>query len=171
MKPFRPDRGRFSNGGFHMRWHAVAFAVLFAGIGLAVAAGDTKEEAVVKDLEALKGTWAVVSADRDGKKLTAEQIKGVTFTIDGTGKALVKKGDQLLFDGTIKIDPTKKPKTVDVTQTSEGENKGKTILSIYQIEGDTLKVCSAEPGKDRPTELSSKPGSGHFLREYKREMK
>ena len=49
------------------------------------------------------------------------------------------------------------------------KTKGKTTLSIYEIEGDTLKICSVEPGKDRPTEFSSKPGSGHFLRVFKRE--
>jgi uncharacterized protein (TIGR03067 family) len=157
-----------------MRIHAVVIAVLFlfAGVGLLVAAGAGSGEAVKKDLEALKGTWMVVSAEKDGKKLTDEQLKGITLTYDGAGKTSVKKGDQLLFEGTIKIDPTKKPKTLDATQTSEGENKGKTFLGIYEIQGDTLKICSAEPAKkDRPAEFSSKPGSGHFLRVYKREKK
>lgn len=154
-----------------MRHYAMVFAVLFVGFGLSVAASDAKEEAVVKDLTALKGTWTVVSATRDGNKLTDEQIKNVRFTIGENGTALVKNGEQILFEGTIKIDPTKTPKTEDATQTSEGENKGKTTLSIYEIEGDTLKICSAEPGKDRPAEFSSKSGSGHFLRVFKREKK
>jgi uncharacterized protein (TIGR03067 family) len=154
-----------------MRWYAQAVAVLFAGVSQPITADDTKEEAVMKDMKALSGMWTVVSAERDGKKLTDEQLKGITLTYDGTGKASVKKGDQLLFDGTIRIDPTKKPKTQDATQTSAGENKGKTTLSIYEVDGDTLKICSAEPGKDRPTEFSAKPGSGHFLREFKREKK
>ena len=154
-----------------MRWHTVVIAILFAGVGMPVAAGDAKEEAVMKDLEALKGTWTVTSAERDGTKLSDEQIKGVTFTFDGAGRAVVKRGDQILFEGTIKLDPTKKPKAEDATQTSEGENKGKTFLSIYEIDGDTLKICTAEPGKDRPAEFSSKPGSGHFLRVFKRETK
>jgi uncharacterized protein (TIGR03067 family) len=153
-----------------MRRFAMVFAFLVAGGGLSVAAGDAKEEAVVKDLTALKGTWRVVSATRDGNKLTDEQIKNIRFTIGEGGQALVKNGEQILFEGTIKIDPTKIPKTEDA-QTSEGENKGKTTLSIYEIEGDTLKICSAEPGKDRPAEFSSKPGSGHFLRVFKREKK
>jgi uncharacterized protein (TIGR03067 family) len=154
-----------------MRWHALAVSVLFSGIIQPIAAGDTKEEATMKDMKALTATWAVVSAERDGKKLTDEQIKGVTFTIDGTGRASVKRGDQFIFDGTIKIDPSKTPKAVDATQTSEGENKGKTTLSIYEVEGDTFKICSAEPGKDRPTEFPTKPGSGHFFREFEREKK
>jgi uncharacterized protein (TIGR03067 family) len=154
-----------------VRRYAMVSAFLVGGVGLLVAAGDAKEEAVMKDLAVLKGKWIVVSAIRDGNKLSDEQVNGVTLTFDVTGRALVKKGNQLLFDGTFKIDPTKKPKTEDATQTSEGENKGKTTLSIYEIEGDTLKICSAEPEKDRPTEFSSMPGSGHFLRVFKREKK
>jgi uncharacterized protein (TIGR03067 family) len=135
---------------FSVRCRAMVFAFLAAGVGLLVAAGDAKEEAVMKDLAALKGTWIVISAIRDGNRLSEEQIKGVRFTIEGNGKALVKDGGEILFEGTLKIDPTKTPKTEDATQNSEGENKGKTTRSIYEIEGDTLKICSAEPGKDRP---------------------
>jgi uncharacterized protein (TIGR03067 family) len=147
----------------------MVFAFLVVGVGLLVAAGDAKEEAVMKDPAALKGTWIVVSATREGNKLSDKQIKNVRFTIEENGQALVKNGEQILFEGTIKIDPTKKPKREDATQTSEGGNKGKTTLSIYEIEGDTLKICSVEPGKDRPTEFSAKPGAGHFLRVFKRE--
>jgi uncharacterized protein (TIGR03067 family) len=136
-----------------------------------IAARDAQEEAINKELAALEGTWKVVSAVQDGNKLSDAQIEGVRFTIEETGKALVKKGEKVLFEGTIKVDPTKTPKTEDATQVSEGENKGKTTLSIYEIEGDTLKICSAEPGKDRPAGFFSKPGSGHFLRVFKREKK
>ena len=37
-----------------MRRYAMVFAFLVAGVGLLVAAGDAKEEAVMKDLAALK---------------------------------------------------------------------------------------------------------------------
>jgi uncharacterized protein (TIGR03067 family) len=155
-----------------MRQTVAVFALLLLLVrtGLLVAAGDAKGDGVKKELEALKGTWTVVAAERDGRKLTDEQLKGVTLSFDGAGRTSVRKGDQLLFDGTIGIDPTTKPRTLDATQTSAGDNKGKTFLGIYELDGDTLKVCSSEPaGNDRPREFSSTPGSGHFLRVYKRE--
>jgi uncharacterized protein (TIGR03067 family) len=156
-----------------MTRHAVGLAVvsLFTGVGLLAAADDAKEAAVKKDLEAMKGTWTVVSAERDGKKIADAQLQGVTVTFDADGKVSAQRQGQTLFEGTVTIDPTKKPKTVDTTQTSEGDNKGKTALGIYELEGDTMKICSADFGKERPTEFSSKPGSGHFLRVYKREKK
>jgi uncharacterized protein (TIGR03067 family) len=130
----------------------------------------TKEEAIKKDLKALTGTWTVISAVRDGKQLSDAEIDGIAFTIEETGRAEVKKKGQIVFEGILTIDPTKSPKTEDATQTSEGENQGKTILSIYEINGDTLRICSAAAGlgKERPVEFSSKPGSGYFLREFKR---
>lgn len=150
-----------------MRLTPATIAILSFCIALPHA-GAGKDDAAKKELEAIKGTWIVVLAERDGKDVTDKEVR---LTFDAAGKAVVKKGDKLLFEGTIKIDPTKKPKTLDATQTSEGDNKGKTIPGIYVLEGDTLKVCSTAPGKDRPTEFSSKAGSGHFLREYKREKK
>jgi uncharacterized protein (TIGR03067 family) len=142
---------------------------LFAGVGLLAAADDAKE-AGKKDQEALKGTWTIVSAERDGRKFTEAQLKGVVGTFD-EGKVSVQRQGQTIFEGTVKLDPTKKPKAIDVTQTSEGDNKGKTFPGIYEIEGDMMKVCSVDPGKERPTQFSGKAGSGQFLRVYKREKK
>src|SRR5262249_33947960 len=43
---------------------------------------------------------------------------------------------------------------------------------IYSLEGNTLKICCVSPysgGKERPTELATKPGSGHLLLVFKRQ--
>lgn len=149
-----------------MRMQALVFLVVLVGAGLGVAADNGKEDAVKKDLAELKGTWAIISAERDGKTVTD---KTVTLTFDGAGRATVKKGDAVLFKGTSNIDPTKKPKTYDVTEDSEGVTKGKTFPGIYELNGDTLRICSVVPEMDRPTEFASKPGRGYFLRVYQRQ--
>src|SRR5439155_12488432 len=60
--------------------------------------------------------------------------------------------------GTFKIDPTKSPKTADSLQT-EGPDKGKTLLGIYEIIDDNHKrACWAPVGKPRPTAFTSEPG-------------
>src|SRR5262249_47235108 len=64
--------------------------------------------------------------------------------------------------GTFKVDLTQKPKTIDITFT-EGPEKGKTVLGIYELEGDTYKLCLSLKDKDRPKEFVSKAGSGHIL--------
>jgi uncharacterized protein (TIGR03067 family) len=63
------------------------------------------------------------------------------------------------------IDPRVLPKTSDDT-INEGENKGKQIQGIYQLEGDTLTSCVAKVGNERPKEFAADKGSGHTLRVF-----
>jgi uncharacterized protein (TIGR03067 family) len=68
--------------------------------------------------------------------------------------------------GTLKLDETKTPKTVDSLMT-EGKDKGKTQLGLYEQSGDELKLCFAEPGKPRPNGFDTK-GSTNSLFVLKR---
>jgi uncharacterized protein (TIGR03067 family) len=68
------------------------------------------------------------------------------------------------------IDAAKKPKAIDYLPDA-GQEDGKTVMGIYEVKGDELRLCVAEPGKDRPTELSSKKGSGWKLWTLKRLLK
>ncbi len=143
-------------------------ACLCFGIGWLIAADDAKDEAIKKDRAALKGEWKTVSYELDGKKpVPDEQLENVKVTIDESGKTTIEVNGQTIIEATTTIDPTKKPKTIDVMFT-EGDLKGQTALGIYEINGDSYKYCRAAPGKDRPTEFSSKEGSGHTLVVYKR---
>jgi uncharacterized protein (TIGR03067 family) len=54
---------------------------------------------------------------------------------------------------------------------TEGPDKGKTFLGIYELSGDDYKVCFAPAGKGRPVEFSSKEGSGNILQVWKRGKK
>ena len=41
---------------------------------------------------------------------------------------------------------------------------------IYELKGDTLKVCFAKPGQNRPTEFTTKQGTGFLYCLYKRQI-
>jgi uncharacterized protein (TIGR03067 family) len=69
--------------------------------------------------------------------------------------------------GTIKLDESAKPKTMDATDT-EGLDAGKVIKAIYEIAGDTMRVCYAIEGGGRPTEMATKEGSPWLLITYQR---
>jgi hypothetical protein len=45
---------------------------------------------------------------------------------------------------------------------------GKKVRGIYELDGDTLRFCVAPPDKDRPTEFTSRKGSGYTLRVFRR---
>ena len=129
--------------------------VLTASGGTAARADDKAN--VEKELKKFQGAWTFESSETGGKKLQADELKGLIVTFEGN-KHTVKKDDKVIQVGTQKLDASKSPKTIDVTLT-EGPSKGAVILGIYEISGDTLKVCFDPEGKKRPTQLTSASGS------------
>ncbi len=65
--------------------------------------------------------------------------------------------------GTLKIDPAAKPKRITITGT-DGPTKGKTMQAIYEIDGDTFKVCYALDGEAAPEGVGVQGGNEHFVR-------
>src|SRR5262249_913595 len=120
-------------------------------------AADNKEAAVKKDWQVLEGTWELASVVRDGKPEPLPEGGKIRVTLKD-GKYTVKVNDRVVDEGTGVIDPTKQPKTLDIT-TAVGPDKGKVVPGIYEIKGDEHRVCVAEPGKERPKEFAAKEGS------------
>ena len=56
------------------------------------------------------------------------------------------------------------------SKVTDGPNKGSVYLCIYEIDGDTLKVCFDPEGKKRPTEFKGESGA-QTLVVYKRVKK
>jgi uncharacterized protein (TIGR03067 family) len=125
--------------------------------------GSDKEEAKM-----LEGTWALVTADVGGTPFPEEIRKTTKLVLKGD-KYVVTVG-KMADEGTIKLDPNKKPKTMDITGT-EGPNKGKTFLCIYELKDDMLTICYDLSGKDRPTEFKTKKDPKLSLATYKREKR
>jgi uncharacterized protein (TIGR03067 family) len=142
------------------------YALLIAIVGLVIGA-DNKEDAAKTDLKRLEGDWVMVSGEQEGEKLPEQMIKESRVTMKGNTHT-VKLGDETI-KGTHKLDPTKKPKTIDVRH--EGASNDQPLLGIYELKGDEFKVCFAAPGKERPTEFTSKSGTGQFLHIWKRQKK
>jgi uncharacterized protein (TIGR03067 family) len=114
----------------------------------------------------LQGTWRPKAAEQGGKAWSDEMLKSIKLIIkDDTYTVTTGTGTD---QGTVKIDPSMKPKSMDIIG-AEGPNKGKTILAIYELAGDNLKVCYDLSGKKRPTEFKTKKGSPLFFATYKRE--
>ena len=139
----------------------IALVTLLCTLVLAASGGtgaraDDKAE-VEKELKKFQGTWTFESVEAGGKEIPAAEFKGMTVTFEGD-KYTVKKGDEVVQAATQKLDPSRSPKAIDVTVT-EGPNKGAVMLGIYEINGDTLKVCFDPEGKKRPTEFKTASGS------------
>lgn len=150
---------------------AVAGAGGLANHGRAVepqAKDDKKADKPKEDKDALQGTWKVVRVEEGGQSKEDEDIR-MTFSGD---EFSIKRGGQIAFKGKFKIDPSKKPKTIDleITEDIKDEFKGKTGLGIYALEGDTLKLCASHPGEtERPEEFSAPTGAERLFLTCKRE--
>src|SRR5581483_4019740 len=129
--------------------------VLFlAGAALALGADDKKDDAAKEELKKLEGTWLLVSAEEDGQKMPDNGVK-IKAVVKGD-KLTLHFGEQTL-EGTISVDPSKKPKEIDTVTTADK----KKSLGIYDLDGDTLKICVGK--SERPKEFDAKKGSGNGL--------
>jgi uncharacterized protein (TIGR03067 family) len=119
------------------------------------------------DAKSMDGTWLPSAAELAGEKFPDEVRKIIKLVIDD-GKYTVTVGKNP-DRGTVKLDPSKKPKEMDITGT-EGPNKGKTFLAIYEMTDDeTLRVCYDLSGKARPSEFKTEKDTKLYLVTYKRE--
>jgi uncharacterized protein (TIGR03067 family) len=123
--------------------------VLVAVLPAADAASETKEH--------LQGKWKLIEVEKAGESHKVKPKSTEFFHLEFKDKTVtsVFNGSPSI-KGTYKTDPGKKPRTIDFMPTSS-DDKGKTLLGIYEVKGGKLKLCVAEPEvKKRPTKFESK---------------
>lgn len=139
-------------------------------IGLAAVAGISQawaeDEAAKKDKAQLQGEWSMVSGTTDGMQIPEEYRKEIKRVCKG-GETSVTHGEEVILKAKITLDASAKPKTIDY-EVTDGPNKGKKQLGIYELDGDTAKFCLAAPGDERPKEFASKEGTKHVLTAWKK---
>lgn len=99
-----------------MKTRIAMLTAMFLAVGLAWA-GDA-----AKDKKALQGTWTFTAGEKEGS---------LTYAGD---KFTVVIGDET-YKGTFKIDPSKKPATIDMAVKEGKKFEGKTSLGIYKCLG------------------------------------
>jgi uncharacterized protein (TIGR03067 family) len=113
-------------------------------------------------LKKVAGTWRLSSREKDGKKLPEDQVKSTTLIVTGN-KYAIRVDGKTVEEGTVRIDPSQKPKAIDLHPTNP---EGKVQLGIYEIaEGGRFRICFTHPGsgETRPSEFSTTKGTGHVL--------
>lgn len=151
-----------------MRLFVGVLAALILLGAVAVRAQDAR-----KDQELLQGTWVMTAKEFMGKKASEDEIKKlgthVVFKGDAVTVSSLDAGERVVVsEGRFKLDPGTKPKAMDLAITS-GPSKGKTGLAIYEVDGDTLKVCYSLDEEKRPTRFAGPPDNEWLLLVYKRE--
>jgi uncharacterized protein (TIGR03067 family) len=141
--------------------------VVFVGSLLMIAAATAAQDRDQKDEDKIQGVWLVVLMEKGGEKAPIEVSKDAKMTItDGTFKMELAGRAE---NGTVtyKLDPSKTPKQIDITESRGGKND--VVIGIYSLDGDDLKICFS---KDiRPKDLATQAGDNNFLLVLKRDKK
>ena len=133
-------------------------------IALAVAASlGAFAAGLPDDAKAVQGNWKPVKAELGGQPMTEAVLKSISLKLDG-GKYEVFAGEQP-DRGTYTLDSAAKPKGMTITGT-EGPNRGKTFPAIYELSGDTLRICYDLSGAKRPAEFKTVAGTQLYLVTY-----
>jgi uncharacterized protein (TIGR03067 family) len=126
----------------------IVFVVL-AGFGLA----QPSEVDVKKELKLFQGKWKAIAATGfNGEALTDQDLQSTTLVVEGD--KFTMKTAEITIEGTFKIDPTRKPKTIDVILKTDKDNP---LQGIYEQVGDTRKSCFSERA-GRPDGFMKKKG-------------
>jgi uncharacterized protein (TIGR03067 family) len=107
---------------------------------------------VNKDLESLQGTWRLISAEKKGAERSKSELSVFRRVINGN-EMIFYKGDKVINRASFKIDPLKTPKEIDVFF------NGKPRFGIYMLKDNSLTLCFAPSGKDRPTAFKTSTDS------------
>jgi|SRR5579884_386972 len=133
-------------------------------VGLAVgfcatsSSAGPQDDPVPAEVKNLQGPWVEPRAWAKGQQgrggyyswVFEEERVGFYHTTTIDGEAAARSG----HGGTYKLDPTAKPKAIDVVMKGRG-GKEQTLLGIYELNGDTLKLCIAWEGGQRPATFES----------------
>jgi uncharacterized protein (TIGR03067 family) len=131
-------------------------AVMFIGLGALTLFGNFPSPKAAKtDADLIQGVW---NWDPDAKQSEAKpQILLEHVVIKDNKLTFHYNFDGKKFTSTteFKLDPTQTPKQIDITAT-EGNNKVRTTLGLYEIQDGRLKICYRSSGAGRPKDFDDK---------------
>jgi uncharacterized protein (TIGR03067 family) len=110
-----------------------------------------------EDLDLVQGTWAVAELQMEGQTISGGMLANARVEI--TGSRFSSLGMGTVYEGTVSLDDSANPHQLNM-KFDAGPEKGNTNLGIYELIGDTWKICLSTRGEVRPTEFSAPAGSG-----------
>jgi uncharacterized protein (TIGR03067 family) len=122
--------------------------VLLTLAATAFAADDAP--AVEGDLKGLQGSWQTkLGPEKDVPLVVAIKGDAVTATFTGAG------GESVVLKGKIRLDEKASPRTIDWVEFNRPDGApAEKNQGIYELKGDTWRVCNGGPGNSRPTEFA-----------------
>ena len=142
-----------------MRVSRLSSLLLFVGIVFMACSGGSR------DTTSMEGHWEPLMAQMGGIELPEKVRNSIKLSVEN-GQYTVLAGETV-DKGTVTLNTTVQPMTADITGT-DGPNKGRTMLAIYERMGDTLRICYDLTGTQRPTQFATEAGTQQLLVTYVR---
>ncbi|MEX2121807.1 MAG: thioredoxin-like domain-containing protein [Pirellulales bacterium] len=113
----------------------------------------------------MQGTWesSVTVMTMIGGKVQPPREETLTWAIVGDKLIKSNDGQYVEDEWVVELDPTKSPKSIDLSSLKSG-----TWLGIYELKGDALRIFFSMGG-ERPVEFPDKAGTPWLLRRVSRE--
>ena len=138
-----------------------------AAVLVALLSGSMRaEESAADAMKQIEGTWLVKRGEANGQEVTDENVKSVKLSIFG-GFYTLSAADHT-ESGSISVDPAQTPRAMDLV-TSTGPDAGQLTLAIYEVQGETMKICASLNSGPRPTKFEAPVDSGIVLIIFQRE--
>lgn len=124
-------------------------------LGVADPVAETPPPPPGGDLGRLQGVWTT-EAGPDREISVVLEIRGDHARVR---LRVGKSGPTLRAEGTLKVDEAASPRSLDWTEFKMADGlELPEVLAIYELDGDTLRVCNGGPNASRPSEFQ--PGEG-----------
>jgi uncharacterized protein (TIGR03067 family) len=120
------------------------------------------------DLKALQGEWIIQEATLGGREHT-DDFKSMKLSVTND-KYKVAFGE-ISENGTLELDPNKKPKQITLTTREGGPFKGRKLPGIYEFKGETIVLCLNSEMPDRPTKFDAPEKTKIMLLTFQRSKK
>ncbi|MGH7973426.1 MAG: TIGR03067 domain-containing protein, partial [Limisphaerales bacterium] len=101
------------------------------------------------DTKALDGSWVPVTAELGGAPMREKIVKAILLKIHKGEYEVTIEGGPGVDRGRCAVDTASNPKAMKITGVA-GPNAGKTFPAIYEVDGDTLRICDDLSGAKRP---------------------
>ena len=130
---------------------------LFVMLPVFIIATELRGAGASETMDSLQGKWKLLEIAKDGKshKVTPKSTEYFELEFKGN-KVTASFIHNATEEGTYKVGPEEKPRAIDFMPTTS-DDKGKTMLGIFELKENKLKLCVAEPEvTKRPTKFESK---------------
>ena len=132
----------------------VSAAALAVAIPALAQEGNARKP--VDDVTIPEGTYVATAGSRDGKPLTEDQIKGVTFRFDADKMVITDRSGKEIHKCTHTIDKSVTPWKINMKMTDSSGGADKTAVGLIQRDGETVSIIYPLAGGETPTEFKTK---------------